>query len=192
MSENLKVTKQEVIRAGTVKNAVGTAADALAKINIDSLGLSASETKTLAQAAKILGKLNEFAQDVIDLGNKQFRERDIELINRASTRFFRLDSDIEEIKARQRHAEKSFIAKTAELQNQSFSAAEIKELVTDPAPEIEALQQKIDGLIDEKSKVEAFLADAPRYDPDLLIGTAVEVVAETAEAALGGKHGVRF
>jgi hypothetical protein len=53
-----------------------------------------------------------------------------------------------------------------------------------PEPEIAALQEKIDALIVEKTKVETFLADAPRFDVGLLIGTAVEVEShETSQAA---------
>ncbi|WP_157198068.1 hypothetical protein [Methylomonas sp. DH-1] len=43
----------------------------------------------------------------------------------------------------------------------------------DPTPEIEALQKKIDALVDEKSKIEAFLGDAPMFDPGLLAGTSL-------------------
>ncbi|MBS4051996.1 MAG: hypothetical protein KGZ69_12430 [Methylomonas sp.] len=181
--ENL-ISKHDLINASAIKGAVGPAADALKKIDTESLGLSVNETKILSQAAKILSDLDDFAQSVIDLGNKQFQSRDVELINRASSRFFAVDRDIAEAKAHQYHAEQAFIAKTAELQKQGFSAAEIKKLVTDPKPEIEALQQKINGLIVEKSRIEAFLADSPRFSPDLLIGTAIEVFAdETAQAA---------
>lgn len=184
MPENKIVTKHEVIRAGTVKNAVGPAVEALKKVDASELGLSLNEGKVIAQAVGILSKLVDDAQAAIDAGDKQFQGRDMELINRASNRFFRIGNDIDEAEARQRHAKESFLQKTAELRERGFTTLEIKGLVTNPDLEIEAFQQKIDALIAEKAKIEQFLADAPRFDPELLIGTAVEVEShETAEAA---------
>lgn len=183
MSKNL-VTKQEVIRAGAIKNAVGPAVEALKKIDSPELGLSLNEGKIIAQAVGILSKVLADSQAAIDAGDKQFQGRDTGLINRVSNRFFAIDRSIEECKAHQHHAQQAFFEKTAELRKQGFTTLEIKGLVTNPEPEIEALQARIDALVAEKFKVEAFLADAPRFSTELLIGTAVEVEShETAEAA---------
>lgn len=184
MQANTSVTKHEICHANTIKNALGPAVEVLKKVDAPELGLSINEGKIIAQAVGILSKVVADAQAAIDAGEKQYQNRDVGLINRASNRFFRIESDIAEAEAHQRHAQQAFLEKTAELRKQGFTTLEIKGLVTNPESEIKALQQKIDALIEEKAKVEEFLADSPRFELKLLVGTAVEVKAdETAEAA---------
>ncbi|WGS85014.1 hypothetical protein [Methylomonas sp. UP202] len=184
MSPNIRISKSEFFRAQTLKNAVGQAAEALAKIDGAALGLSDKDAKTVAAAAEILGKIDSSAQAVIDQANQQYLDRDQSLINLASTRMFRIGSDIEAAQAHKRHAEQAHLEKTAELTRQGFTQVEIDEILDDPRPAIEAFQQQISDLGAEKIKLEAFLADAPRFATDLLIGTTIEVAADQpAEAA---------
>ena len=184
MPKNLKISKTEMIRANAVKNMLIGASEALAKIYVASLGLSVNEARTITDAARILGKIHDEAQTVIDQGNKQFQGRDVELINRASNRYFRIDSDLEGAKIFLVNVRKAFDEKTTELKKQGFSQDEINAILDDPTPEIEARQQTIDTLIAEKAKIEQFLGDAPRFDPDLLNGTTIEVEhSENAQAA---------
>ncbi|WNB74556.1 hypothetical protein [Methylomonas koyamae] len=173
MPENLRITKSEMIRAVEVKQTVGAAADALAKIDVETLGLSAADAKTVAKAAKILGTTNSGAQAVIDQANSQFMKRDVNLINLASSRFFYIDRSIEELQSNKFWALKSFDDRTEELKKQRFNQDEINAILSGPAPEIEALQKKIDALVGEKSKIEKFLGDAPMFDPGLLAGTSL-------------------
>lgn len=111
MQKNLKTRKHDVIRAGAIKNAVGPAVDALKKVDAPELGLSLLECKVILQAVEILSKLVGDAQAVLDAGEKQFQGRDVELINRASNRFFAIDRSIAEAEAHQRHAKESFLQK---------------------------------------------------------------------------------
>lgn len=184
MHENLKISKKEFILAEAIKHTVGTAYEALTTVNTTSLSLSAIEAKTITDAAKILGKINDEAQAVIDQANKQYQDRDVTLINRAANRFFAIDSDIDLAKATQRGIQQAHDVKMDELKKQGFNQEEINNLLDDPAPVIEEFQQTIDALIKEKAKIEQFLGDAPRYDPNLLNGTTIEVGnSETAQAA---------
>ncbi|MDT4330869.1 hypothetical protein ACQE3E_17395 [Methylomonas sp. MED-D] len=179
-----KISKVEFFKAQTIKSAVGPAAEALAKIDGAALGLNDKDAKTVAAAAEIIGKIDSSAQAVIDQANSQYLNRDQDLINLASSRLFRIGSDIEAAQAHKRHAEQTHLEKTTELKKQGFNQVEIDEILDDPTPAIEAFQQKIADLGAEKIKVEAFLADAPRFAPDLLVGTTIEVAAEhPAEAA---------
>lgn len=173
MHKNLKITKTEMCQAVSVKQTVVAAALALEKIDLESIGLSASDTKTVAQAAKILSKINAEATAVIDQANKQFQDRDENLINLASSRFFYIDRLLEEHKSNQYWVQKSFADRTEELKKQRFSQNEINAILDDPTPEIEALQKKIDALVGEKAKIEKFLGDAPMFDPGLLAGTSL-------------------
>lgn len=183
MSENLKISKNELIRANTVKNTVGPAVETLAKVDSSELGLSLNESKVIAQAVGILSKLVDDAQAVIDAGEKQYQNRDTGLINSASNRLFRIQSDVSECKAHQNRAQQAFSEKVTDLRQRGYSTREIKDLVDRPEPEIEALQARIDALVAEKAKVEAFLADAPRFDTALLAGTTIEVEGLETEAA---------
>ncbi|OAI25075.1 MULTISPECIES: hypothetical protein [Methylomonas] len=184
MSPNIKIAKAEFFKAQTLKNAVGPAAEALAKIDGAALGLSDKDAKTVADAAEIIGKIDSSAQAIIDQANSQYLNRDQNLINLASTRMFRIDSEIQEAQAHKRHAEQAHLEKTTELKKQGFNQVEIDEILDDPTPAIEAFQQKIADLGAEKIKIETFLGDAPRFDTDLLIGTTIKVAADQpAEAA---------
>lgn len=184
MSKKLVITKADVIRAGSTYNKVHKAADALSGLDSASIGFSVSEAATIAMAAKILSKIADEAKYVLDKAEELFKTRDTKLVNRASMRFHQIDRDVEEAKAFQFHHRQAFDVKTAELQKQGFSQTEIDAVLTDPAPQIEALEQKIEALLTEKAKVWAFLCDEPIFNPELLIGTAVEVVpTDAAEAA---------
>lgn len=184
MSTNPAVSKAEFFKAQTLKNAVGPAAEALAKIDGAALGLSDKDAKTVAAAAEILGKIDSSAQGVIDQANQQYLNRDQDLINLAAKRMFQIDEDIHLSKALKQRETDAHLEKTIELKKQGFTPAEIEAVLDDPTPAIEAFKQQIADLGAEKLKVEAFLADAPRFDPDLLIGTTIEVAAEhPAEAA---------
>lgn len=184
MSNNLRIARNEFIRAQSIRHSVGPAAQAIAAIDAGVLGLSTKDANTVADAAAILNKISGDAQAVIDQGNKQFVERDVELINRASSRFFAIDADIELAKAIQLHTQNAHDVKTDELKKMSFAQEEIDAVLTDPAPEIAALEQKIAGLRAEKLRISDFLNDSPRYNTDLLKYTSIEVGnSETAQAA---------
>lgn len=184
MPKKATITKNEIIRAGSVHNAVSKAAEALLALDPASVGASVSESATISMAAKILGKIAGEAKAILDQAEELFKNRDVALINRASARFFSVDKDVEECKAHQYHAQEAFNEKVAELKRQGFSQAEIDNMIESPAPQIEALEQKIVALLAEKAKVMKFMSDIPIYNPSLLAGTAVEVApAEQAEAA---------
>jgi len=179
-----KISKVEFFKAQTIKSAVGPAANALAKIDVSAIGLNEKEAKTVAAAAEIIGKIDSSAQAVIDQANQQYLNRDQDLINLAAKRMFQIDEDIHLSKALKQREADAHLEKTIELKKQGFNQLEIDAVLDDPAPAIEAFQQQIADLGAEKLKVEAFLADAPRFDPGLLIGTTLEVAADQpAEAA---------
>lgn len=184
MSPNIKISKSEFFKAQTIKTAVGPAAEALAKIDLSGIGLNDKEARTVAAAAEIIGKINLSAQVVIDQANQQYLNRDQGLINHAANRLFKIDEDIHLAKALKQREADAHAEKTVELKKQGFTPAEIDAVLDDPNPAIEAFQQQITALAAEKIKIEAFLSDAPRFDPNLLIGTTLEVAADRpAEAA---------
>ncbi|OAH96158.1 hypothetical protein A1342_06740 [Methylomonas methanica] len=180
MPHKSTITKADVIRAGSIHNKVSKVAEALSGLDSASLGCTVSESTTIVMATKILGKIKDESQAVLDKAEELYKNRDVELINRATLRYWRIQEDTELCKISKHSVQQNFLEKTTELSKQGFSQIEIDAILTDPAPEIEVLELRIKALKTEKMRVEDFLRDVPIYSPELLVGTAVEVTAEAA------------
>ncbi|OAI12811.1 hypothetical protein A1507_18775 [Methylomonas koyamae] len=180
MPENLKITKTEMRQAVSVKQTVVAAALALEKIDLESIGLSASDTKTVAQAAKILCKINSlfpspptFAAENAEIASKQAQ---IAAITGTNTRpKDRLEQDIFMLNA-QKSMKTATYARELSKPERTMTAAQFSTLY--PAPTHATDLSTISTAQTEANKLDAFLKSGPypnpgAYDVDLLSGTTV-------------------
>jgi replicative DNA helicase len=160
--------------------------NAATRINGAIASLQRIDSQTLNQDADAIAKLADFKQlltsvyeqnkEIIALGDKQHESRPLELINKAASRLNAIPRDIE-------LEQKTFAArldtrkqKVEEL-SKRFSEAEIEKIVPSiTQAEIDASAAIIAGLKAEAAAIEAFLADAPRYDTSLIHNTKLAEV----------------
>jgi len=168
-----EITKDELRTAKQALPKLKTLVDALAGVNGSvPLGKEAQKAITVFEA-EILPVFVRY-KEIVTEGDAMYKNRDKELISNASTRMFRIPSDINLLESKFKHMVRASEHKTKVLREQGLSQSEI-DLVNKPVTEADhqELAEKIDTLRDEEASLKAFLGDAPIFDTELLKNTSV-------------------
>ncbi|MGZ8942609.1 MAG: hypothetical protein ACXW00_07580, partial [Methylobacter sp.] len=120
-----------------------------------------------------------------DDGNQAYRDRPEELIKKASHRLLNeIPKQIHLEQATLKHHIGSRQMKVEELKKKGFGPAEIDRLYPAGSEvDVDASKSRVSALEAEAKALEAFLADAPRYDTGLLKNTALAPLLALEEEA---------
>jgi hypothetical protein len=177
-----RVTRQQHESAQYAADRLKKVAEALTALDDQSLSYDVAAIQTRDEFCDFLSAKLQEAGRVIALAKRQYEDRDQALICAASTRFFAIDNAIDVARATQSALISGYRTKVDELTKKQFSPQEIAKIVVDPTEEVAALDGAIRRLQAEKSQIQRFLSDAPRYDENLLAGTGVFEVRKTQMA----------
>jgi hypothetical protein len=123
---------------------------------------------------ELLGQIQAKNQAIIERGNSQAQNRPVELINRAARRQAEIPSLITREQKALQHKLDSREAQASELRKKNFTAAKIDQIVPPVSQsEMDASHAAVTGLQAEAEAIQRFLADAPRFDAELLQGTTL-------------------
>lgn len=113
-------------------------------------------------------------QDIVSHGQSLHQNRDVELINKATNRLFKIPDDINLIRSKFSHSERAHDIKGGELRKQGLTQAEIDHFCP-PITEADhkKLEQEIKALRAEEVALSAFLSDSPIFNIELLKNTSV-------------------
>lgn len=180
-----QVTRQLYDDAHAAKAALTIAIEGLKQIHF---GHIMSDAK-MAERINLVGfELQAYLNTwmgVIDDGNQAYENRPEALIQAASNRL--LDEIPKQINLEQttlKHNLRGREMKLEELKKKGFGPAEIDRLSpAGPEVDVDASKARVTALEAEAKAIEAFLADAPRYDVELLKNTALAQQIEMDKAA---------
>ncbi|MFU8790343.1 MAG: hypothetical protein ACNA7G_15045 [Methylobacter sp.] len=162
------IDKNAMSNAHHTKKVITPAIDCLNKINNQAVNFDAFALEKVETFTKWLDTFIFKADAVITQGNKLYENRNKPQINSV---FRRLTQIPDLIVIREKEA-KSLAAtyhdKMKELTKQGFTELQRDQIIPYPQPEIDSHNQAIINLHLEEKQIEAYLADAPRFNPRLL------------------------
>ncbi|MGZ8181240.1 MAG: hypothetical protein ACXWT1_04725 [Methylobacter sp.] len=170
---NQIVNKTDMRNAHNAKQLLTPAIDALQKINVQSVG-SVEAHENIKLFSAWLQEFSSTASEVISRAQSQYDERPQELIQAANTRLHKIPDEILLRQKNCQFATEAHEAQTFDLKHKGFSSEQISKIVDDPSSEIERNMAEIIELEAEREHILSFLADAPRFELDLLKGTTLE------------------
>lgn len=179
------ITRQLYNDAHTAKKALTIAIEGLKQIHFGHI----MDDAKMAERINLVGfelqaYLNTW-QGIIDDGNQAYQNRPEELIKKASQRLLtEIPKAINLEQATLKHNLSGREMKVEELKKKGFGPAEIDRLYpAGPETDTEASKARVTALEAEAKKLEAFLADAPRYDVEMLQNTALAPLIEMNKEA---------
>jgi hypothetical protein len=150
------------------------ALSALKALDKQSLGHDESAWAETQAFIALLDLVHTNNQAIIERGNSQNHNRPQELINRAARRQAEIPTLIAREENTLQHRLDAREAQAEELRKKNFTAAKIDQIIPPiPQCEIDASDAVVVGLKAEAEAIQTFLADAPRFDVELLRGTTL-------------------
>jgi hypothetical protein len=171
---NRIIDKNEYKQAQLTTHSVSAVIGALKKVDFAMLGQCPIKAKHVSDFAALMSQINNEAKAVIVEAQAQFNERPIRLINAASLRLMEIYRRIELERKTAESIIEDYDAKVKELHNKGFGEQEIARILLYPQAEIDAHNSNASLMEIEFKNLEAFLADAPRYDRVFLEGAKLE------------------
>jgi len=168
-----KVTMTDLKNAHQSKQQLVPAIDALQRITTEAVGCAEAH-ENIKLFCAWLQEFSSTASEVISLAQSQYDERPLELIQAANTRLHKIPDEILLRQKNSQFATEAHEAQMFELKHRGFNSEQIANIVDDPSLEIERNTAEIIELEAEREHILAFLADAPRFQLDLLKGTTLE------------------
>lgn len=179
-----QVTKQLYQDAHAAKAVLTTAIEGLKQIQFAHIMSDAKMAERLNLVGFELQAFLNTWQGIIDDGNQAYQNRPEELILKASQRL--LSEIPKQINLEQKELEHridAYRVKVEELRKKGLGMQEIDHLCQPVTQEeIDASKDKVTALQDEAKALEAFLADSPRYDVELLRNTKLAPLIESEAA----------
>jgi hypothetical protein len=153
---------------------ITSALSALKALDKQSLGYDDAAWAETQAFMALLDQIRAKNQSVIERGNSQYQNRPQDLINRAARRQAEIPTLIAREQKTLQHRLDAREAQADELRKKNFTAAKIDQIVPPiPQSEIDASNAIVAGLQAEMEAVQKFLADAPGFDVELLLGTTL-------------------
>jgi flagellar biosynthesis chaperone FliJ len=150
------------------------ALSSLKHLDKQALGHDESAWAEIQEFIALLDQIQAKNQSVIEHGNAQYTNRPQDLINQATRRLNEIPTLIRREESALKHKLNAREFEAEELRKKNFSADKIDQLVPPiPQSEIDASNAAVTGLKAEAEAIQTFLADAPRFDVELLCGTTL-------------------
>ncbi len=171
-----KVSMTDLKNAHQSKQQLVPAIEALQRITSQAVGYAddAHAHEKIKLFSAWLQEFSSTASEVISRAQSQYDERPQELIQAANTRLHKIPDEILLRQKNCQFATEAHEAQTFDLKHKGFSSEQISKIVDDPSSEIERNMAEIIELEAEREHILSFLADAPRFELDLLKGTTLE------------------
>ncbi len=174
--KNKIVNKDDMAKARHAVQSLNPVLDALR--NLDGQVVN-DDPEALAKIAGFNAFLIDVAgkaQSILDMGQRQYESRPIDLINQAHARLNQIPNDQQRAQFELDNLADNYQLKIAELKKQGgFTDLEISKIIEDPQEDINRNKAILVDLEGEVEKIGMFLADAPRFCTGLLAGTGVQI-----------------